>query len=430
MHYPYAEIELRSDGSPADPGQVDAAVALVADSGATDVLVMVHGWNNDLPAARSLYERLAASLTAADQWTGALDGRSLVVIGILWPSIRWADDGRVAGGGAAVADPGAELAAQITDRIDDEQVRTRLLRLVGELESSSDARQQYLDLLRGLIPAAVDGDEDPPPTGFTDDDPDAVFAAARSAGGLSGAPASGGAAVGGAIGGPGAGGGAAGGGAAGLSMGGFLDAARNLLNLTTYYTMKARAGTVGSTGIARALEAVHAGAPSARLHLVGHSFGARAVTAAAMSTTAPVHSVSLLQGAFSHYALSDDYDGRGSDGSFRPVLARLEGPMIITHTRNDRAVGLAYAIASRLARQSASAIGDAADPYGGMGSNGAQRTPEVLSGGRLLDVGGAYQFAPGRVSNLLADEFVSGHSDVANEQVANAILAAIVVPSA
>ncbi len=181
---------------------------------------------------------------------------------------------------------------------------------------------------------------------------------------------------------------------------------------------------VGRTGIAQVLDAVHDVSPTTRLHLVGHSFGARAATAAAMGAAAPVQSVSLLQGAFSHYSLAHDYDSRGSDGAFRPVLGRLRGPLVVTHTRNDMAVGLAYAIASRLARQTASGIGDRNDPYGGLGSNGARRTPEAVDG-RLLDVGGAYRFAPGRVANLQADDFIDGHGDVTNEQVAHAVLQAV-----
>ncbi len=186
MKYPYAEVELRSDGSPADPAQVTAALQMVRNTGATDVLVMVHGWNNDMPAARALYQRLAASMAAADRRTGALEERELAVIGILWPSIRWADDGQVAGGGVALDDAEAQLAAQIAEQVEDEQVRSRLLELVGQIETSSDARDQYVHVLRGLLPEPEAADEDPPPSGFTDDDPETVFQAARSAGGLTG----------------------------------------------------------------------------------------------------------------------------------------------------------------------------------------------------------------------------------------------------
>ena len=116
----------------------------------------------------------------------------------------------------------------------------------------------------------------------------------------------------------------------------------------------------------------------------------------------------------------------GRDGAFRDVLSRdrLTGPMIITHTRNDRAVGIAYALASRLARQVAAAIGDAGSRYGGLGSNGAQRTPEA-DGQICLMPPTATASPTGRVYNLLADHYISSHGDVTGQAVANAVLAAI-----
>jgi hypothetical protein len=103
---------------------------------------------------------------------------------------------------------------------------------------------------------------------------------------------------------------------------------------------------------------------------------------------------------------------------------RVNGPILISHTPNDTAVGLIYPIASRLAGQNAAGLGDASDPFGGMGRNGAQKTPEAI-GGKLLDAGGAYSFQPGKLYNLSADAWIKRHSDISNRQVAYAILAAI-----
>jgi hypothetical protein len=90
-------------------------------------------------------------------------------------------------------------------------------------------------------------------------------------------------------------------------------------------------------------------------------------------------------------------------------------------------VGLAYALASRMAGQDASAIGDRDDPYGGLGSNGARDTAEAVDGPALASGGTHYSPAIGssRIHNLLADRFVSGHSDIANDAVAYAILNAV-----
>jgi pimeloyl-ACP methyl ester carboxylesterase len=190
--------------------------------------------------------------------------------------------------------------------------------------------------------------------------------------------------------------------------------------------MKARAGDVGSKGVAPLLKACRQARAGLRLHLVGHSFGGRLVTAAAagLPKNTPDVTVSLLQAAFSHNALAADY-GKGKAGFYRSVLgdARVSGPIIITHTKNDRAVGVAYPLASRIARQVAAALGDENDPYGGMGRNGAQHTTEAAGHTAILgQKGAAYTFAPGTVNNLRADETIKDHGDVRSEAVAYAVL--------
>jgi hypothetical protein len=89
-------------------------------------------------------------------------------------------------------------------------------------------------------------------------------------------------------------------------------------------------------------------------------------------------------------------------------------------------VTLAYALASRVARQAFGALGDADDPYGGIGANGAVRTPEAVPGA-LGPVAETYAFAPGRVHNLRADRFVAGHADIRGPEVANALVQAVLV---
>jgi hypothetical protein len=123
--------------------------------------------------------------------------------------------------------------------------------------------------------------------------------------------------------------------------------------------------------------------------------------------------------------MSHDWDGSGTDGLFAAVPAKVSGPIMVTFTKNDTSVGIAYAVASRLARQVGAGIGDASDPYGGIGRNGALKTPAALPNAALVAVGGRYAFERGKVSSLNADAFISGHSDVTGQQVAYAILCAI-----
>ncbi|MEO8025461.1 MAG: hypothetical protein ABI823_03260 [Bryobacteraceae bacterium] len=190
----------------------------------------------------------------------------------------------------------------------------------------------------------------------------------------------------------------------------------NLGNLTTFYQMKERAGAVGGNGVAPVLDALRARHPGLQVHLAGHSFGARLVTAAADSVKTPVRSMTLLQGAFSHHAFSPSVGG--GSGAFREVLThkQVAGPILATHTRNDKAVGLAYALAARAAGQEAAFLGDASDRFGGIGSNGARKTPEALDQS-LLPAGRPYLLEPGKIHNLRADPFISGHSDIVRPEI-------------
>ncbi|GAA3767754.1 alpha/beta hydrolase [Plantactinospora mayteni] len=445
MQFPYAEVEFRSTGATHDDAQRRAAVELVASSGATDVLVLCHGWNNDIPAARRLYQRLTDSLAAVRPAVPGAASRTLAVVGALWPSIRWSDEDEVAGGGVAVGDEAAALTGAIATRVEDPARAALLTGLVPRLTDSAEARQQFLDALREQLPPrpgpdatepdATGVDEDPPPAALLHGDAETVFQAVggpevdfglpERAGGAADTTAGGTAdVVADGMADPAAGGAAG----FGFDLDSVLAKARGVLNITTYYTMKDRAGKVGSGGIATLLpELARASGSGVRLHLAGHSFGARVLAAAAVRHPR-LHSCTLLQGAFSHHGFAVDFNGRGENGLFRSLLAdrQLTGPMLVTHTVNDRAVGLAYAAASRLARQAGAGLGDADDPYGGIGRNGALKTPEVVQPGvELLEVGGSYQFQPGRVFNLKADRFVSSHGDVTGRQVAYALYCAI-----
>jgi hypothetical protein len=192
--------------------------------------------------------------------------------------------------------------------------------------------------------------------------------------------------------------------------------------------MKERAGTVGRGGAYNVLRAVRTSVPAVKVHLIGHSFGGRLVSAAALGPDGqpPVEpaSMTLLQAAFSHYGFGVA-KGEAPEGFFRRVVAgnQVAGPVLVTHTANDRAVGLAYAIASRVAGQSGAALGDAADLYGGIGRNGALNTPEAAFL-TLGAVGATYPFGPRKVFNLHAD-VITGHSDICKDEVASALLSAV-----
>jgi len=209
-------------------------------------------------------------------------------------------------------------------------------------------------------------------------------------------------------------------------------AVARFLNQTTYYEMKKRAGIVGGKLGGEVIPALKTARPT-RLHLVGHSFGARLVTAAAAALPKPLpgfefFSLTLLQGAFSHNALAEKIGG-GQSGAFWRVIGRPSGPIAITHTHNDRACTFWYAVASRFARDVAAAIGDKNDKYGAMGANGAQKLAAALCAPE--HVGGAFKPARKKVNGFLADAYVvktkdtDAHNNVTNEQCGRLVAAVI-----
>jgi hypothetical protein len=137
-------------------------------------------------------------------------------------------------------------------------------------------------------------------------------------------------------------------------------------------------------------------------------------------------SVSLLEAAFSHYGFSKN-NGRGKAGFFRAVIDDqvVRGPFLATFSAQDTVVGIVYALASRLAGDSTEAVGDASDPFGGIGRNGAQRTDEAASEA-LHAVGRNYTFPSGKVLCLDGSGgLITNHSDVTNPTVTYAVAAAV-----
>jgi hypothetical protein len=91
----------------------------------------------------------------------------------------------------------------------------------------------------------------------------------------------------------------------------------------------------------------------------------------------------------------------------------VSGPIVVSFSEHDTAVGIAYPLASRIARDAARAIGDARDPFGGMGRNGAQHMTNDVRQVDMLPVGGHYtDLGKDIVCNVHAEAFISSHSDV------------------
>lgn len=431
---PSFDVEFDKQGKVFNPAQADAAVD--AASQLTDLFVISHGWNNNIADARSLYDRFFHSVdnVQGTNLVPGLDGRTFGQLRVFWPSKKFEDSEMIPGGGAAGMTAESDQALlDLLEKLKDDPQRlgvpggnpareaaiSRAQELVPSLEQDAGARKEFVAKLRSILDPGDVHPEDASKE-FFEIDSEALFEAFKDGVTAPVAVPRGGATSLGEA-----------GGAAGLKelVSGIKAAARRIANFTTYYEMKERAGTVGRVGLSPVLRRIRQKNPGIKLHLIGHSFGGRLVTAAAdaLDANTPKVTMALLQAAYSHNGMSSKFDG-AHDGLFRKVLSekRASGPILITHTKNDQAVGIAYPLASRIAHVQAAALGDENDPYGGMGRNGAQHTDEAQgNAGDLQPVGGDYTFAAGKVYNLKADEFIKDHSDVTGFQVAYAVLNAV-----
>lgn len=437
-NYPAFDIEYDMGGQLVDPAaETELITWLTSTAGdaTTDLVVISHGWNNDMSEARQLYANFFASVAAVQGSQKVVQDRTFAVAAVLWPSKRFADADLIAGGAAALPpDKVQQLNAQLDQlklalaanpaagaRIEDARAQ------IPQLDSSQTAQDSFVSALAGAIPSA---------SGPKDEGMDASLNEVK-AGSLPGrtilarlsapvfpafptsAPSSSGHALG-----------------LGDVVNDITASACRLANLFTYYTMKDRAGLVGTTGVLQTVLRVQRSAPAVRVHLVGHSFGGRLVTATANAITAPrsIASMLLLEAAYSHNGLAKNWDGMNDDGSFRSVVSapKIGGPILISHSVHDTAVGLAYPLASRIMRQTASAVvGGPTDKFGGMGRNGAQNTPEAFDD-VLLPVGQIYSDLPAgkTIRNLNGDgpapkPTILNHSDVARPELAWAWLSSL-----
>lgn len=443
--FPYVKVQFTKEGKIFSSREVKALEELLAGGGVSDLLVLSHGWNNDMADAKALYRSFMAQFARTVRAAGNLN-RKFGVLGVMWPSKKFTDEELIPGSGAAAGITTAPGVSELQHQLDnlrgffDGRQANRLLEkakvAAREMQdpANTHAPDDFVNCMSQLLTRAIkkqdeSQEQEEGRAELQVVNPEELLASLQQV--SAGPPEemvvdAGGAAVFHPAGPVGAAGGAAG-------MGDFFSdtllGARNLLNYVTYYQMKERAGKVGSLGLHPLLVGIRQQFPQIKLHLIGHSFGARLLTAALAGPDAQaslqVDTLTLLQGAFSHFSLAKKYDGK-RNGFFRRVVTdkRVKGPILISHTKNDKAVGLAYALASRIANQVAAAIGGPKDIYGGMGRNGAQKTPEALDDQRL-ESQHPYVFQKGKIYNLNGDSCISHHSDICQQEVTRALLTAI-----
>ena len=191
-------------------------------------------------------------------------------------------------------------------------------------------------------------------------------------------------------------------------LSGFKAAAMNVLNFTTYFEMKARAGTVGKNGVAKLIDQLAAASAAHSPHRPQLRRPRRHGGSRQFEHRQDQEHEPAANGLFAQWVLE-------SDERLLPHVVdrqRVNGPILVTHTKNDKAVGVAYPLASRINGDKTAAFGDENDVFGGIGRNGARRWRPARPCGKLLAVGASYAFQAGKFFNLEASDFIKDHGDV------------------
>jgi hypothetical protein len=431
--FPFWEAAFDDDGKPQDSTAAAHAVAEIKAAGLTDLFVFSHGWNNDRTDAQKLYDGFFQQIRNLidDARFPKKRVASCGIIGVFWPSILWPDEqpdaiASARGGAAALSGAGPRQPPALAPVGDlktafgaghDETIQ-RLHAMLEKREGGHDGLREFSEKLASLFPAhsKKTGREDSLEIDALGK-PEAWRKAFEL---LSDDEAT-----------------STSGGSAGLGdeLSRLWDGAKGALRVATYWQMKNRAGVVGRAGLGPFINAIAKAVPNLRVHLLGHSFGARLVSYAlsaldASGASSPVKSLFLLQGAFSHFSFASalPFDTTRS-GELKGKDKLVDGPLLTTFSDFDLAVGRAYPLASIVSGVDNAKAEDVVSRWGGMGSDGAQAVQaKKLS---LARAGFEYGWSKGGWHNLDGNKIIKNggppsgaHSDIIHPETAWAALSA------
>ena len=420
---PFYVVTYDADGACSGPRAAADAVADAA--GATDVFLFSHGWNNDWKAATARYYDFLHQYSAlrAQRWDPPTRPYKPVLVGVFWPSEALVSDGDqapdIAGAdGLAPGQPAAhryelDILAQRLAPADRERFSA-----LADTDALADTEADELTALLAPALAGPPDELDDPGDPPTPKDLKLVWEQL---------PAGDGGPVSTDTGGFVDDGGAA---APGPEAAGFLDVLkkldpRQLVRAATVLLMKDRAGRVGARGVHDLLGRLVGASPDVRVHLIGHSYGAKVVLSALCAgdpPARPVESVLLLEPALSALAFATDVDGTGRPGGYRSALQRSRQPILTTFSSHDVPLTKFFHLAVRRASDLGEAV-IAGTPLpsryaalGGFGPYGCDADSVVVQPaappqGYPLD-------GPKRIVAVQGDSVISGHGAVTNPATA------------
>ena len=382
-------------------------VRQVAENHYTDVFLFSHGWNNDWTVATKRYDDfLAGFMKMRQELNLATPGARYrpLLVGVFWPStaltfgaseegpaMAGVDDEAVARERHDLAELGGTLppdeAVRFFDLVQRDSVTEREAReLVGMFAGLRGAQSDDIpgalltteELLDGWITTAADE--------ALDD-----FGTATTTG------------------------------VSGAQVAGVLDLVkkldpRQIVRTFTVWQMKDRAGAVGARGVGPLLRDLLDS--TARVHLVGHSFGAKVVMSAlcAAPLSRNVSSALLLQPAMSHLCFAGVVPGTLLPGGYRPALDRVDGRILTTFSSHDWPLTTIFHLALRRAKDLGEpqiAAAEPPSPYAALGGFGPRRSGELILD--IQDPPQPYTWpANTKLIALRGDRTISGHGDISN----------------
>ncbi|MBD2578388.1 hypothetical protein [Oscillatoria sp. FACHB-1406] len=406
-------------------------LAVLAEEPISDVFVISHGWLGDVPAAKNQYNawigamaKQTADLEKIDQ---ARSGFRPLYIGLHWPSKPWGDEElteTTVSFDANEEDPVDRLIDEYADRIADtessRQALQTILRAAQEDSSPDSLPPEVLSAYEDLNREAdlgSEGEAGAPGSDWEGFDPEGIYQTSQEEQEE-----------------------------VSFSIGSDspLNKVLEPLRVLSYWKMKERARQIGENAGFKLLTTLQENAAeTVRFHLIGHSFGCIVVSSTLNGPKGtgvlvrPVDSLCLLQGAVSLWSYCEKiaYE-RDRPGYFHPIIkqGKVKGPIVVTHSQYDYAVGKMYPLAGKVSLSSVDFAPGSLPKYGGIGSFGIGGDDLGTTEMKMLPRDATYNFQPGKIYNLESSQFIcdveqggrssGAHSDIAKPEVAHALWAA------
>lgn len=418
---PFYIVSFDEQGICQDPLTRDQLLTVAQDTTYTDIFLFSHGWNNDWTAAHNSYDSFIDNYIKMQQTHALTSTRPShpLMIGIFWPSIVLVplEETNPGFAGAGDDDPQVLFTQVAQERQEVQSLAAlvpkesleRFYTLTQQAQGLSQA--DALELAQILTPLYSGGGGNELPIGnapSTDDIVNVWRTVAqklhatenttgefRFAHGAGDGPAA----------------------AGGLD---FLDP-RQIVRFATVLQMKDRAGVVGAHGVGPLLIDLLTKNPTARVHLVGHSYGCKVVLSALCYQELPrsVHSLLLLQPAISYLCFAQDATGNGQPGGYRVALQRVEEAIMTTFSSEDMPLSQLFQWAViRPSDVGEMNIGGAAPSryaaLGGYAPGGCDADCKVVP---IKSIGDAYDMgadAP-KIYALNGANAIHGHTDIDNQ---------------